>query len=305
MKIDPPETSELQAFVAVVDSGSVTGAARELALPRATISRRLARLEDRLDTRLMHRTTRRVQSTDAGLEYYRHARAILDAVELATRSVVAPDSAPRGLLRVSVPPVRGPEFHTLLLDFLEQYPAVQLEVIVSTAFEDLRARNIDVAWRAGTEFDPSLIARPLTRTTLLGVASPAYLQAHGLPASPADLAEHRCLVGFARGERPATHWPLHDGGQVRVRGVLSSNDLGLRMSALLRGMGIGLLPQMLMRDRLAEGSLVPVLEGVLGRCSQSALVYPDRHHLRPAVRAFVDHVVRWFTELDELVVDSL
>jgi DNA-binding transcriptional LysR family regulator len=296
MTVEPPETSELQAFVAAVDAGSISGAAAELGLPRATVSRRLARLEERLDTRLLHRTTRSQTTTEAGVEYYRHARAILDAVDLATRAVAQPDAEPRGLLRISLPPLRPGTLEGLLLAFLDEHPQVELEVIASTAHEDLRERNIDVAWRAGVDFDPSLVARKLARTDLVAVAAPAYLERAGRPATVDELLEHRCIVGFVHGERPATHWPQRGGGAVRIRARLATNDLGLQIAAVVGGRGIGLLPRMLVAPHLERGGLEAVLPDDVGADSQVALVYPDRHHLKPPVRAFVDHAVRWFRE---------
>jgi DNA-binding transcriptional LysR family regulator len=286
-----PETSEILAFVKVVDEGSVSGAARELALPRATISRRLSRLEGKLGVRLLHRTTRQMNLTESGEEYYRHARGVLQAVQAASAAVCRPDDVPRGLLRVSIAPLFSRQVRETLLTFVEAYPEVDLELIASTALLDLRARNIDVAWRAAWELDPDLVARKLFTAELAAVASPAYLSREGTPTSEDQLVNHVCLLGFERGERPATHWPLKDGGRVRVRGRLVANDLLLLRDAALRGLGIALLPAPFMAELVAAGELVQVLPTRVGAVSQIALVYPDRRLLKPAVRAFVDHVV--------------
>ncbi len=288
---DAPETSEIRAFVKVVDEGSVSGAARELALPRATISRRLGRLEGKLGVRLLHRTTRQMNLTESGEEYYRHARGVLQAVQSASAAVCRPDDVPRGLLRVSIAPLLSREVRETLLTFIEAYPEVELELIASTALLDLRARNIDVAWRAASDLDPDLVARKLFSAELGAVASPAYLARAGTPTSETQLVDHVCLLRFERGERPATHWPLKDGGSVRVRGRLVANDMLLLRDAALRGLGIALLPAPFMADLVATGELVRVLPDRLGALSQIALVYPDRRLLKPAVRAFVDHVV--------------
>ncbi|MEZ4241445.1 MAG: LysR family transcriptional regulator [Myxococcota bacterium] len=288
MQRDPPETTELQAFVHIVEAGSVAAAAAELDVPRATVSRRLARLEDRLSVRLLRRTTRRIGLTDAGEELYPHARSIVHAVEAASEAVRRDDDVPRGLLRVSVPPSTDGRFSSLFLAFLATYPEVQLEVLASSRLEDLVVSGIDVALRAGTTLDPGLIARQLHASDAVAVASPAYLERAGTPATPADLAHHACLVGYARGERPATHWPLWSGGRVRVDGRLVSNDLSLLHAAALAGVGIALLPQMLAGEHVDRGRLVVVLDGVVGGRTQLALVYPERQHLKPAVRAFID-----------------
>ena len=194
------------------------------------------------------------------------------------------------VLRVSVPPVLSVELRATLLDFLDRYPDVKLELIASAVSEDLRAQNIDVAWRATTELAPDLIARKLFKSPVTAVAAPAYLARHGAPRSPADLAAHACLRGFARGIRPTTHWPLTDGGSVRVKGRLVANDLLILYDAALRGDGIALLPETWSGDALADGRLVRVLPDQLGVMAQVALVYPNRRLLKPAVRAFVDFV---------------
>jgi len=288
-----PETSEFRAFVTVVEAGSVSEAARELGVPRATVSRRLARLEEQLGVQLLRRTTRRMQLTDLGEELYGHARAIVGAVTAATAAVSQDNSAPRGPLRVSVPPSGEAGLHAMLLDFVVKYPRVQLEAIASSRHEDLISRNIDVAFRAGTDFDPSLIARGLMRSPILAVASPDYLKRRGHPSTIAELSEHDLLVGFARGERPATHWPLTDGDQIRVKPKLASNDVLLLREAAVAGLGIALMTQALCHERLQDGSLVPVLEDEVGSQTRVALVYADRKYLRPAVRAFIDHAAEW------------
>lgn len=288
--MDMPETSELHAFVRIADAGSVSGAAQDLGLPRATVSRRLARLEERLGVRLIHRTTRRLHLTDAGDALYPKARAIVVAVQAASQAVALQDpNEPSGLLRVSVPPLSQPGLRNLLLRFLQRYPRVDLEVVSTSRHEDLLAGNIDVAWRAGVHFDPGLVARRLLSTDLVALATPAYLARAGTPETLADLEHHTCLLGYARGERPATHWPLRDGGKVRVHGRLVSNQLTLLSDAVRRDLGIAMLPAAWIQD--GGPPLTRILPEVLGATSQVALVYPDRRLLKPAVRAFVDFVV--------------
>jgi DNA-binding transcriptional LysR family regulator len=290
--MDPLETAELQAFVRVVDAGSLSAAAAELAVPRATVGRRLARLEERLGARLLHRTTRRLTVTAAGEELYGRARSILADVEAATLALRVSDE-PRGLLRVSVPPVSERWFRELILSFLARYPAVELELLSSTRIEDLLGRDIDLAWRAATDLDPGLVARQLMVSDRLAVASPAYLARAGTPARTEDLAHHTCLLGFTGDDRPATHWPLRDGGRVRVHGRLVTNDLALLGAAAEEGLGIALVPRPVVRGALAGGRLVPVLEDVLGATTRVALVYPERRLLKPAARALIDHAVAW------------
>ncbi|HVZ34573.1 MAG TPA: LysR family transcriptional regulator, partial [Polyangiaceae bacterium] len=184
---DPLETAELLAFAQTVDAKSLSRAASELGVPRATISRRLQRLEERLGTRLIRRSTRSLLLTDSGEALYRHARIVLAAVERAEASVRQTDQAVRGELRVSVPPMLGESFHELMIGFSERYPEVKLEVHASSAIVDLRRDGYDVAIRAASEIEPGLIARTLARAPVVACAAPAYLERHGTPRSRREL----------------------------------------------------------------------------------------------------------------------
>lgn len=292
MHVDAPETSELEAFLAIVDHGSFAKAAEALALPRATVSRRLKRLEQRLGVRLFRRTTRKVALTQSGRHLDPHARSIVAAIRAAADAVQQVEGPPRGLVRVSTPPGAPGRLEELMVGFAMAHPLIRLEVERSTRQVDLVAGGFDVALRATSQLDPGLIARRIASTHLRAWASRDYLAEHGHPASVDDLAGHACFVGYTRGERPATGWPLLDGGTVPIRPRLASNDLLFLASAAERGLGIALLP-----DLLASGRpLVPVLTDVVGTASTLAFVYADRQ-LSPPVRAFVDHMLAHADEL--------
>ncbi len=290
---DPIETAELLAFARTVQAQSVTRAAAELKLPRATVSRRLQRLEERLGVRLLRRTTRRLALTDAGEVLYRHARAILDAVRDAELSVQRTDDTVRGRLRVSVPPRMHPSFHVLLCDLIERYPDVRLEVDASSRHVDLVAEGYDVALRAGVAVDSGLVGRSLMRHRIGAVASPDYLARRGTPRSVRDLPRHACLMGYARGDVPQSEWPLVRGGSVHVEGALFTSDILLLLEAARRGRGIALLPATITDGPVAAGELAPVLQRVLGAQMQLMLLYPERALVAPAVRMFIDAVTAW------------
>jgi DNA-binding transcriptional LysR family regulator len=290
---EPLETAELLAFSRAVEAKSLSRAAAELGVPRATLSRRLARLEQRLGTRLLRRSTRSLLLTDSGEALYRHARIVLDALAHAEASVRQTDQAVRGDLRVSVPPMGIESFQRLLCDFAERYPEVKLQVHATTRIVDLQRDGYDVALRASPQMQPGLIARTLARQPSLAVAAPSYLARHGTPRTRRDLRQHRCLMGFARGEVPQSHWPLAGGGQLHVEGHLFSNDLALLCAAAVQGLGIAFLPLLLVHPHLESGALVPVLPGVLAAESRIAVVHPEREFVPPQVRAFVDAVVEW------------
>src|SRR5436190_13453315 len=156
---DPLETAELLAFARVVEAKSLSRAAAELGVPRATIGRRLSRLEERLGTRLLRRTTRTLALTDAGELFYRQARIVLDAVAQAQASIRPPGDALRGPLRISLPPVNDDSLLALLTTFARAHPAVRMQVDFSTRIVDLLREGYDVALRASAEIQPGLVAR--------------------------------------------------------------------------------------------------------------------------------------------------
>lgn len=300
MKPDLAETAELQAFVCTVDAKSLARAALELGVPRPTLSRRLARLEERLGVRLLRRTTRRMALTDAGQELYVRASAVLASIADAQLAVQRGSGQVAGLLRLSVPPLNTPLVTDMLLAFTERYPLVRLEVHATTEHIDLVASGYDVAIRAGHSLDPGLVARTLGRSQVVAVASPAYLAARGMPTTAEELGAHSCLLGFARGERPATHWPLRGGGQVKVEGVLVSNELALLLAAAVAGRGIALLPKTFAAEALTSGALVRILPDV-GGTSRLAVVFPEREFQAATVRAFTEFLLeqRWGDVFDD------
>lgn len=295
-----PETTEFLTFVRTVEARSISRAARELGVPRPTVGRRLARLEEKLGVRLLRRTTRTMVLTDAGEALYQRARGVIAAVREAEQSVRRSDDAVRGTLRVSAPPMNLLHFGAMISDFIGRYPDVRLELDLTTRHVDLAAGSYDVAIRAAAQLPPGLIARNLMRSRLVAVASPEYLARHGTPRRVTEIAKHACLVGFAQGEHPSTHWPLVRGGQVRVEALMATNDLGVLHTAALGGRGVALLPLPLVYDDVAAGKLVAVLPERLGGETQLAVVYPEREFVAPAVRAFVDAVVTWAKGAPEL-----
>ncbi|MGZ3419643.1 MAG: LysR family transcriptional regulator [Polyangiales bacterium] len=290
---EPLETAEMLAFAKTVDAKSLSRAAVELRVPRATLSRRLARLEARLGVRLLRRTTRSLTLTDAGEAFYRHARLVLDAVEQAESSVRRGHGEVCGDLRVSLPPMADASLHSAIAEFAKKHPLVRLQLFFTSQHVDLHRDAYDVAVRASSEHEPGLVARTLSRVPIVAVASQSYVESAGLPRTLRDLRQHRLVLGFARGELPQTHWPLSDGGKVSVQGVFSSNEPLLLREAVVRGVGIGLLPLHLVARAIERKELVHVLSGVIGAESRLALVYPERELVPPQVRAFVDMIVAW------------
>ncbi len=294
---EPVETAELLAFTRAIEAKSLSRAAAELGIPRATIGRRLARLEERLGTRLLRRTTRSLAMTDAGETFYRHARMVLDAVMQAQASVRTTENVMRGQLRVSVPPISEESFSTMITAFAKKHPEVRVQVDFSTRLVDLIRDGYDVALRASSDIQPGLIARTIARHKVIAVASPAYLAENGIPRTVKDLRRHRCLTSFARGELPQSTWPVGR-GVVHVESAFSSNDVRVLRDAAVRGLGIALLPTLTIGDLIENGALVHVLPGIVEAENRIAVVYPERELLPLHVRAFVEALVKWAPALE-------
>ena len=300
---EPVETAELLAFARAIEAKSLSRAAAELGVPRATIGRRLARLEERLGTRLLRRTTRSLTMTDAGEMFYRHARIVLDAVTQAQASVRTTENVMRGHVRVSLPPISEASFSEMITEFAKRHPDVRLQVDFSTRLVDLVRDGYDVALRASSDMPPGLVARTVARHKVIAVASPIYLAENGVPRTVKDLRKHRCLTGFARGELPQSTWPVGR-GSVHVDGAFSSNDIGLLRDAAVRGLGIAALPSLILTDLVARGVLVHVLPGIVEAENRIAVVYPERELMPPHVRAFIEALVEWAPALDASLSES-
>jgi DNA-binding transcriptional LysR family regulator len=279
------DLNETLTFVCVARSGSFTAAARFLGLPKATVSRRVARLEARLEVRLLQRSTRRTSLTDVGRVYYERSLHAISELENAERLLADVTDKPRGVLRVTTSFDFGRDYLAGWLPvFHQRYPDVQLELELTQRRVDLIAENVDVAIRGGALPDSSLIARKLVESSLILCATPAYLTRHGVPGTPADLVKHQCLAFSKR-------WPLtgpEGTAQVDLDGWLVVNEFGVLYQAVLAGAGIGLLEANSARLDLTKKRLRRVLPDHAVHGGGLYAVYPSSHHLSPKVRVFVD-----------------
>lgn len=278
----------MREFLSVVDAGSISGAAKDLGLPRATLSRRMSKLEADLGVRLILRRTTRLALTHAGEELRQRAQRIVADATAAWDAVRRLDDTPRGLLRVSV---TGPHFLNLFTDFLRDFPEVRLEVQSTTRHVDLLTDGVDVAMRSGPVKDQNLIARRVHSDRLIVVASPDYLARHGTPKRAQDLAGHACVVGFAGTWTPSTKWPLWSGAHVPIVGRLSANEIDLIKEAAIKGLGLALIASAIVAKDIEAGKLKPVLRDQIGAEIPISLVYADREFVDPKIREFVDRAV--------------
>ncbi|MEY3012673.1 MAG: hypothetical protein RIT45_1408 [Pseudomonadota bacterium] len=286
-------------FVHVIEEGSFTGAARRLQVPVSSVSRRVSRLEDRLATRLLQRTTRALHLTDAGRLYHSHAERMLEEFAAAERAVTELSAEPAGRVRITTPLDIGDRLTPLLTEFLARWPRVELQVVMTQRVVNIVDEGFDCAIRAGTLPDSSLVARKLLGGPGLHIfASPDYLARAGTPTGPDDLPAHACIVYTTTGS--AAKWTVitPDGVQhhVRVHGRLAMNDPQAIKVAAVAGAGLALLPDILCGRELHEGKLVRVLEGVGTADDNVWFVYPSRDHLSAAVSALADFLSARFSE---------
>ena len=292
---EPLDLQDVTSFLAVVDTGSFTSAARRLGLAKSNVSRRVARLEQQLGARLVERTTRHLRLTEVGKTYHAHVTGAMQQLAEAARSVSQIQGEPRGRLRISAPADWNETMGRLVAEFSARWPHIQVEVDLTQRRVDLVAEGFDLALRAGKLEDSSLIARSVGEGSSHLYASPEYLERRGEPLDPAGLREHAFVLFRGRqGElRLALDGPDGAREEVLVSGLISALDFGFVRHSLLHGAGIGLLPDSLGADELAAGRLRLVLPRYcLGR-SPFHVVYPSTRFLSPKVRVFVDFCVEW------------
>ncbi|MGX4639992.1 LysR substrate-binding domain-containing protein [Massilia sp. SYSU DXS3249] len=278
----------IHVFVKVVDSGSFSAAARLMKMPKTTVSAKVAGLEKRLGVSLLHRTTRKLNMTEAGQRYYEHCAKAVQEIELGEAALSSARDRPSGLLRVSVAVDVG---HTLLpriaRAYLDRYPDTGVEMILSNRMSDLVGEGIDLAIRAGNLKDSSLVARRFIDLSAHLWASPRYLAAAGTPRTPGELAGHAC-VGFA-GMRSVRLTKGKLETEVPLQGRVLADDFEAVRAMLVLDGGIGLLPDFVAAEAQAAGTLVPVLpDWTLGSFGGLSFVYPRQKYASPKVRAFID-----------------
>lgn len=281
----------MRTFRAVVEAGGFSAAARRLGLSKAAVSKQVAELEAHFGTALLHRTTRRLNATDAGRRYFDNCVRLLDELTEVEAEVRNSQAEPSGRLRISAPinfgnAVLGP----VICALAQRHPRLEVQVELSDRFVDLIEEGFDAALRIRTNLpDSSLIARRLCAITRSVCAAPSYLKRMGAPKSPEDLRNHECLIytlstspfdwKFMAGRKPAT---------VRVNGRIQSNNGQFLMSFLREGVGICLLPDFTVGEDIRAGRLKRILESYPVEPHDLYVVFPANRHQSPKLRAFMD-----------------
>ena len=269
-------------FTAVAESGNFTQAAKKLLISTAQVSRQVSELEQRLNTKLFYRTTRKVTLTEEGQLFYQQCRSILDGLEVAERSLTNLRSTPQGKIRISAPVTYG-ERHIIPLinQFLLQYPQVEIEVQLSNQRIDLIEEGFDLAIRLGQLNDSSLIAKRISSRQHFLCASPSYIEQHGKPETINDLKQHNCLLGSA------DFWLFAD-KKVRISGNLRCNSgLGL-VDAALKGIGIVQLPEYYIAEHINNGELITLLEQQQRAEEGIWALYPQNKYLASKVKLLIN-----------------
>jgi DNA-binding transcriptional LysR family regulator len=285
----------VQAFASIVETGSITGAARRLALSKSVVSERLTELERALDAKLVHRTTRALVVTEDGKAFYARARLILRDVEAAAAEVSERNGKLAGPLRISGPVSFGTlHLGPALFTFLAKHPAIDLTLELDDRFVDIIADGYDAVIRHGPVADKRVIVKRLTSSHRLLVASPDYLARHGHPTSLEDLEDHQGIIYSNRG---AADWRFHVGRKVVTvrpqRAFHVNNGLVMR-DAALEGLGIALLAKFILHAHLKSGALKVLDVGAEPEGATIYIAYPQ--HLRSSgkIRALTSSLQQSF-----------
>ncbi|MBV7299089.1 LysR family transcriptional regulator [Enterovibrio paralichthyis] len=273
-------------FLAVVETGSFTKASKRIGASTAHISRQVAMLEERLNTRLLFRTTRRVSTTEEGAIYYQHCRMLADGLKEAESAVTQMHETPNGHIKLTAPVTYGEKvLMPLILDFMAQYPEILIEVELTNATLDLVDSSCDVALRLGRLTDSSMVCRRLATRRLIVCGSPEYLIKSGTPHTLSELSQHNCL----RGQHD--YWRFREDGKersVRVRGTLRCNSGIALLDAATRGQGLIQLPDYYLHEALASGAVVKVLNAYQDMEEGIWALFPHRQLQPLRVKLLVD-----------------
>lgn len=282
----------MKSFIAVTDAGSFSAAAVRLGSSQSTLSKHVAALEAHLKTRLFNRTTRSLTLTTDGARFYEKALSALDAIESAEASVGLEGGA-EGILRITAPlTLAENRLIPMLTRFMEENPRIEIDFTASDHALNLVADNLDMAIRVGQLADSRLIARKVGVARRIAVASPGYLDKAGRPASPADLARHKCISYSLLGT--GSRWAFEDGSSVDISGSFRADSPNLVRTAAIAGLGIAVNARWLFEDAIAAGQLEHVLPDHEPVRMPIHIVLPPGRYVPARTRSLVDFLSREF-----------
>ncbi|EIC82275.1 LysR family transcriptional regulator [Serratia sp. M24T3] len=276
------------AFVRAAECQSFTAAGERLGISASAVGKSVARLESRLNVRLFNRSTRRISLTDEGQLFFERCQTIVSQIEEAEHELSRLSSQPRGKLRVSLPAIGYRILLPYLSEFMQRYPEIELELDFSDRMVDIIAEGIDVAMRSGELTDSEMMSRNLGPFRFVIVGSANYFSRHPQPIVPEDLQQHHCLRYRFPKNGHVQSWDFNNQFQGTIPTALSFNNLEGLLQASLRGIGLTYAPQFIVKEYLASGELISVLEDYLDDAGKFSVVWPSSRHLLPKIRVFID-----------------
>ncbi|AUW06751.1 LysR family transcriptional regulator [Vibrio campbellii] len=292
MKID-----DLKLFIKVVELGSFTAAANALDLPRANVSRRIGDLEQSLGAQLFHRTTRSLSLTNNGEAYYENLQKALTMLDSANEQVSNDTNEVRGRIKLGLLPETDELVRPILFDFHDKYPHVELDIRnINNGFRDMFQQGLDIAFHGGALFDSDIVARKLLTLDRCLVASPNYLETHGMPDNLEQLKEHQCVCFRWPNGEVDNVWHFQE-QSVQLSPKLISNNIGFIKNATILNRGITFMPKVLVRRELESGDLVQLLSHYSVTEESGWLLYPQPKTLSQASRLLIDHLTNEIPKL--------
>ncbi len=287
--------TSMNVFVRVAKAGSFAGGARELDISRAMATKHIMQLESSLGTRLFNRTTRSLSLTDVGTSYLERCQQVLLDVEEMEAAVTHLQTEPRGVLKISAPPVIGASHITrAVASFLKIYPDLTVDLILQSNHGDLIDEGIDIAICLGALDDTSMVARRLASSSMVVCGAPDYLARYGIPETPEDLLAHSCLVNWASSPRNKWQFKGETGYTViNVSGRMQANVADAIRIAAIDGLGLVMLASYVVSRDIEKGKLKVVLENYTLPPLDINAVYPHRKYLSAKVRCFLDFLQDW------------
>lgn len=291
----------MEIFRRVAEAGSFSAVARETSMSQSTVSKHIAALEERLGTKLLNRSTRSLNLTEAGTEYYHYCVRILNDFQEAEASIGRGRIKPTGTLRLSSTLPFGKIFIIPLLgDFLKQYPDIKIDYLMEDRFVDLVKEGVDVAIRVGPLADSSLVARKIGTSRRVVVASPEYLIKHGFPKTPSDLKSHECLLySLLKSQNEWFFSSAQFGDEsVLINGRFRASSNETICEAALSGLGIATMCKWHVHEHIKKGRLTVLLKNYELTPYDINAVYPERHYVPEKVKRLIDHLKTSFKDYE-------
>lgn len=289
----------LKTVVAVVETNSFTAASERLGISKALVSKYVGEVERSLDIRLFNRTTRQLALTDAGKRYYQQSITLLEQYTALVDNVTGEQTKPRGILRISAPVTFGEmQLAPLLPKFIESYPDLKIELVLTNNAIDMLEEGIDVRLRIGGVDDSSMIARHLNTFKLVLCASPSYIKKYGLPKKPEHISHHNCVIDS--NFRVGKQWPfISPQGQANTIDVLSAISVNSPQAVreiAIAGGGIAMIPGFIVEDAISDGRLISILPEYTTLEFGLYAIYPHRKYVAKKVRCFIDFMLDEFSK---------